>query len=1480
MFGASEIYLILRARNEAAIALASTSKQLNSIAIAQARVNEMRAAGIKVAGSQAAADLKSAKAAKAATVAQIARGKNLITIGAGMAIVGGIGVNAFNKMTNEAIKYNQQVSLTLTQVDKAKVSFKDLSDIGLRVARTVPVAFDDIQKSLYDIFSSLDTNGPGAEKILKAIAQASVGGATDMATAGRAIIAVLNAYKLPAQQVTHVSDVLFQLVRKGVGTYSQFAAVIGRAVPSALKAGQSIEDLAGMMAFLTRNGLSAAMASASASRALDALSKPTAIKNLHDMGIEVQDASGKFRPMVDIVSEMRDKLGKLTPVARAIKLNEIFKGAGGTIQAMRFFNLGISDSNGLLKEMTNDMHNSSGAASSAYKVMSNTPQAKVQQLKNQYQAMRIELGNNLIPVKLALVKALSAVLNWFNKLNPTVKKWITYILAATAVAMILVGVIIAMAGAFLILTAAAAAFEIGAAPLLGIIALIILAIIAIAAAVFFVIKYWKQISSFAVRIWNDVYKAVAHAASNVVHAWDNAYHAVKSTWDAIYKAISTAVNEVVMAIAHAWQNVVHSFDNVLHALDNLDHAWSNLWHAIINVWNAVMPVIRGIGLFFYAVLGIQIKLIFEALKKTWQITWDVVSAIWNTVGHPIFTAILDTVRFMWSGVKIIWRAQVSLWRATWNLMKATWNNVGRPIFDFILSSIKFMWTSIRVIWNAMITVWRGTWNLIRGIWDNIGKPVFTAAGNSIKAIWRNVISPTFTAISNGWRSLWSGMSNVFSSIWNGVQRAIRGALNGIISVINAFIGGINALLGHLPGHFHIDKIGTIADPNAKGPAHTPNTRGFARGGVLPGYSPGKDNIRLPAYMFSGGEGILIPEAVRAIGGKRGIDRINSMFSNRRSMDKSGMFIGGGIIGGIAGALKSTVGAVEGGLRKGVAAMLRAGLNLAEAPVKAALGSMPGGIIKDISSGGYQKVDQVIRSMIDDLGGKARKAAAKAAASSVGSQGNVTGAGALANQAYAKGQLGRFGWGLDQMGSLINLWNGECVPLRTRILTKRGWLSHGEVEIGDETLGYNPILDCNEWTRITRIVHYEDREVQRLGNRNWQVDVTPGHRWWSEPLESVIKKGGAQKVPGFVRTDELRWGHRIRLSAIANTDGIPTLSLQDAAVLAWIQGDGTLTETSNGKWDGRIYQSKLSQIVRIRAMLVGIDYTETISNRSNSKANWLPEHIFLLPRHSVTDLVKRSQIMDYGLEQFILGLSIEQRSAWLAAMIDAEGHSIGQNGDRGHTTITQNNGEMQDAIKLAVYLEGFKPSRTAHGESAGRIGMTVPYISKFQITKLLERQDVWCVTTELGSWTAEQDGRIFLTGNSGWSQFAKNPSSGAYGIPQALPASKMASSGSDWLTNPATQINWGLNYIRGRYGSPSNAYGTWLNRSPHWYGGGMSPTVFDTPTVIGVGERGAETVSVTPGRGTGPSQNFYITTQEIDPVKHAADLGWEFSRRVG
>jgi hypothetical protein len=68
--------------------------------------------------------------------------------------------------------------------------------------------------------------------------------------------------------------------------------------------------------------------------------------------------------------------------------------------------------------------------------------------------------------------------------------------------------------------------------------------------------------------------------------------------------------------------------------------------------------------------------------------------------------------------------------------------------------------------------------------------------------------------------------------------------------------------------------------------------------------------------------------------------------------------------------------------------------------------------------------------------------------------------------------------------------------------------------------------------------------------------------------------------------------------------------------------------------------------------------------------------------------------------------------------------------------------------------------------------------------------------------------------SDWDHTATNPTSGAYGLVQALPAKRMSTVGDDWKSNPATQIKWGLKYMEGRYGSPCEAKNFW--EANGWY----------------------------------------------------------------
>ena len=82
------------------------------------------------------------------------------------------------------------------------------------------------------------------------------------------------------------------------------------------------------------------------------------------------------------------------------------------------------------------------------------------------------------------------------------------------------------------------------------------------------------------------------------------------------------------------------------------------------------------------------------------------------------------------------------------------------------------------------------------------------------------------------------------------------------------------------------------------------------------------------------------------------------------------------------------------------------------------------------------------------------------------------------------------------------------------------------------------------------------------------------------------------------------------------------------------------------------------------------------------------------------------------------------------------------------------------------------------------------------------QDQWACT------------EYIISHESGWRVNASNASSGAYGLPQSLPGSKMASAGADWQTNPVTQLKWYYGYTTARYGSPCGAYEFWTIH--RWY----------------------------------------------------------------
>jgi len=135
-----------------------------------------------------------------------------------------------------------------------------------------------------------------------------------------------------------------------------------------------------------------------------------------------------------------------------------------------------------------------------------------------------------------------------------------------------------------------------------------------------------------------------------------------------------------------------------------------------------------------------------------------------------------------------------------------------------------------------------------------------------------------------------------------------------------------------------------------------------------------------------------------------------------------------------------------------------------------------------------------------------------------------------------------------------------------------------------------------------------------------------------------------------------------------------------------------------------------------------------------------------------------------------------------------------------------------AIDRESYTASVKPKPV---ETSSSTSVTASVASTFVAPSAGTAQAIAYKMVKARGWSDSEFSCLVALWNreSGWRVNAAN-ASGAYGIPQALPGSKMASAGADWATNPATQITWGLGYITSRYSTPCGAWGH--SQSTGWY----------------------------------------------------------------
>lgn len=337
------------------------------------------------------------------------RGRAIAFVAAIAGITAGVVSSAANFRA-----FAQEVAAVDSIADAAKTKIDQLA-AGVRdLARTMGVDAVQSAKALYEIISSgIPANN--ALTVLEQATKASIAGITDVATAAKVGVAVLNGYGLEVTQLGHVYDVLFQTVKDGVISFPELAKNIGQVIPAARAAKIPLEELGAAFVVLTRVGIDAPEAATAINSAIIHLSAPApeAAQRLRDLGIEVNGLTGT----IEQLAARKLTLGQLAEIIPDVRAQRAVFSLINNFQ--------------LLRDELGEMNAAAGQTQAAYLKLADTPQAQVNRFNAAVKDLSISLGE-FVTGSGGLVTSLTGIVNSFNALAPATKTGILQFAAVAA----------------------------------------------------------------------------------------------------------------------------------------------------------------------------------------------------------------------------------------------------------------------------------------------------------------------------------------------------------------------------------------------------------------------------------------------------------------------------------------------------------------------------------------------------------------------------------------------------------------------------------------------------------------------------------------------------------------------------------------------------------------------------------------------------------------------------------------------------------------------------------------------------------------------------------------------------------------------------------------------------------------------------------------------------------------------------------------
>jgi phage-related minor tail protein len=324
-----------------------------------------------------------------------------------------------------------------------------------------------------------------------------------------------------------------------------------------------------------------------------------------------------------------------------------------------------------------------------------------------------------------------------------------------------------------------------------------------------------------------------------------------------FRSIVMGAWEGIQAAASwAWNNVLKpAFAGFMTALQAIGTAAMWLWtNAIQPAFGFISTAARILATIITIVVGGPIYLAFLLIGKT--ATW-----LWQNVLQPVFSAIGTAALFMWEKFLKPWfNGMMAVFRTVGAMAMWLWNSAIKPAFNGIGIMARWLWTNmIRPAFEGVKTGIQAVSTVVRWLWTSVVSPTFKAIGGMGTWLWNNALKPAFDMVKKGVKAVADSFETARGFIkkaWDKVADIAKTPVRFIIDKV--YNAGIVPVWNKVAGAFGAPKMEKM------------DLTGWATGGVLPGYTPGRDVHRFYSptgggLELSGGEAIMRPEFTRAVG---------------------------------------------------------------------------------------------------------------------------------------------------------------------------------------------------------------------------------------------------------------------------------------------------------------------------------------------------------------------------------------------------------------------------------------------------------------------------------------------------------------------------------------------------------------------------------------------------------------------------------------